>query len=82
MVRDRNQVLRFWNAGADALYGWLREEIDSKNAAQIHAGTAGYGLLIVTCGDEALERLRSGGSDLVLTDQIMPGMFGTKLVNA
>ncbi len=27
MVRDVNGVLRFWNSGAEALYGWKREEV-------------------------------------------------------
>jgi PAS domain S-box-containing protein len=27
MVRDGNGAIRFWNAGAEALYGWRREEV-------------------------------------------------------
>ena len=27
MVRDMNGMIRFWNSGAEALYGWRREEV-------------------------------------------------------
>ncbi|HTV09536.1 MAG TPA: ATP-binding protein [Candidatus Aquilonibacter sp.] len=27
MVRDRNGFIQFWNAGAESLYGWQREEV-------------------------------------------------------
>ena len=30
MVRDMSGVLRYWNAGAEALYGWRREEVLGK----------------------------------------------------
>ena len=35
MVRDLNGVLRYWNAGAEALYGWRREEIIGKSIHSI-----------------------------------------------
>jgi len=31
MVRDRSGAVRFWNAGAEALYGWKREEVMGLN---------------------------------------------------
>lgn len=31
MVRDLNGILLFWNAGAEALYGWRRSEVLGKN---------------------------------------------------
>ena len=35
MVRDCKGVLRFWNSGAEALYGWKREEVLGKNVHDI-----------------------------------------------
>jgi two-component system NtrC family sensor kinase len=34
MVRDNNGNVTFWNLGAEALYGWKREEIFGKNLHQ------------------------------------------------
>ena len=31
LVRDLNGILQFWNAGAEALYGWNREEVLGRN---------------------------------------------------
>jgi len=44
--------------------------------------TRGYRVLACSSGEEALERFRKGGVDLVLTDLVMPGLDGTKLVRA
>jgi PAS domain S-box-containing protein len=35
MVRDAAGAIRFWNAGAEALYGWRREEVIGLDAHQI-----------------------------------------------
>jgi PAS domain S-box-containing protein len=35
MVRGLDGTLQFWNAGAEALYGWRREEVLGKNVHQI-----------------------------------------------
>lgn len=35
MVRDMEGVLHYWNSGAEALYGWKREEVLGKNIHQI-----------------------------------------------
>ena len=35
MVRDSAGILEFWNSGAEALYGWKREEVLGKNVHQI-----------------------------------------------
>ena len=42
--------------------------------------TRGYRVLTCATGEEALERFKKGGVDLVLTDLIMPGLDGTRLV--
>jgi CheY-like chemotaxis protein len=42
--------------------------------------TRGYRVLAFSSGTEALERFKRGGVDLVLTDLIMPGFDGTKLI--
>lgn len=39
----------------------------------------GYRILTAESGREALELLAAGGIDLVLSDQMMPGMTGTEL---
>jgi two-component system, OmpR family, response regulator CpxR len=44
--------------------------------------TRGYRVLACTTGEEALERFRKGGIDLVLTDLVMPGLDGAKLIDA
>lgn len=43
--------------------------------------TRGYRVVACTSGEEALHRFRQGGVDLVLTDLIMPGLDGTKLID-
>jgi DNA-binding response OmpR family regulator len=42
--------------------------------------TRGYRVVSCTGGEEALERFKKGGVDLVLTDLIMPGLDGNKLI--
>ncbi len=42
--------------------------------------TRGYRVVACTNGSEALEEFRKGGVDLVLSDLIMPGLDGHKLV--
>ena len=42
--------------------------------------TRGYRALVFTSGQEALDRFKKGGVDLVLTDLIMPGVDGSKLI--
>lgn len=42
----------------------------------------GYRVLTAASGQEALQMLNAGGVDLVLSDQMMPGMVGTELTKA
>ena len=44
--------------------------------------TRGYRVIACGSGEEALERFKKGGVDLVLTDLIMPGVDGSKLIDA
>ena len=44
--------------------------------------TRGYRVIACSSGEEALERFKKGGVDLVLTDLIMPGVDGSKLIDA
>lgn len=42
--------------------------------------TRGYRVIACTQGEDALQRFKEGGVDLVLTDLVMPGLDGTKLI--
>jgi two-component system response regulator CpxR len=42
--------------------------------------TRGYRVITCTNGQDALEHFKQGGVDLVLTDLIMPGLDGHKLI--
>jgi CheY-like chemotaxis protein len=42
--------------------------------------TRGYRVVACTTGEEALELFKRGGVDLVLTDLVMPGLDGTRLI--
>jgi CheY-like chemotaxis protein len=42
--------------------------------------TRGYRVIACTTGESALECFKRGGVDLVLTDLVMPGLDGSKLI--
>jgi two-component system, OmpR family, response regulator CpxR len=42
--------------------------------------TRGYRVVACSTGEEAIERFRKGGIDLVLSDLVMPGVDGSKVV--
>jgi two-component system response regulator CpxR len=44
--------------------------------------TRGYRVITCNNGEEALQRFQEGGIDLVLTDLIMPGVDGSKLIDS
>lgn len=44
--------------------------------------TRGYRVVTSLNGEEALARFRRGGIDLVLSDLVMPGLDGAKLIEA
>jgi two-component system, OmpR family, response regulator CpxR len=44
--------------------------------------TRGYRVIACGGGEEALERFKKGGVDLVLTDLVMPGVDGSELIEA
>src|SRR5205807_2774482 len=44
--------------------------------------TRGYRVVSCSRGEEALERFKQGGVDLVLTDMTMPGLDGPQLIAA
>src|SRR6202050_717393 len=44
--------------------------------------TRGYRVVSFSRGEEALERFKNGGIDLVVTDMAMPGMDGPQLIAA
>ena len=56
---------------------------DNEQALSIHKimlETRGYRVLAFNSGEQALEAFRRGGVDLVLTDLIMPGVDGSRLI--
>ena len=52
----------------------------SLSIRKIMLETRGYRVLAYTDAQQALERFSKGGVDLVLTDLIMPGIDGSKLI--
>ncbi len=54
----------------------------SLSIRKIMLETRGYRVIACSNGQEALECFRKGGIDLVLTDLVMPGLDGTKLIEA
>lgn len=42
--------------------------------------TRGYRVVVCNNGEQALETFRRGGIDLVLTDLVMPGVDGSRLI--
>jgi two-component system, OmpR family, response regulator CpxR len=58
----------------------VEDNEQSLSIRKIMLETRGYHVITCTGGQEALERFKKGGVDLVLTDLVMPGLDGTKLI--
>ncbi len=54
----------------------------SLSLRKIMLETRGYRVAVCSRGEEALERFKQGGIDLVLTDMAMPGLDGPQLIAA
>ncbi|MGA2387494.1 MAG: response regulator [Candidatus Sulfotelmatobacter sp.] len=54
----------------------------SLSSRKIMLETRGYRVASYSRGEDALERFRQGGIDLVVSDMAMPGMDGPKLIAA
>jgi PAS domain S-box-containing protein len=67
MVRSLDGTLQFWNAGAEALYGWRREEVVGKNVHQILQTVSPAGLVDQTSPGDALAREGKWHGDLTQT---------------
>ena len=67
MVRDLDGMLQFWNAGAEALYGWRREEVLGKNVHQILQTGSPVGSFDQTSSNEELAQDRKWHGNLTQT---------------
>jgi CheY-like chemotaxis protein len=54
----------------------------SLSSRKIMLETRGYRVASFSRGQDALERFKQGGIDLVVTDMVMPGMDGAQLIAA
>lgn len=54
----------------DSLIGWSMARA---------LGTAGYNPVVVDCGESAMEKIRGGGYECVISDFRLPGMDGLDL---
>jgi PAS domain S-box-containing protein len=76
MVRDHGGTIRFWNAGAEALYGWTREEALGQNAhtllcTDVRGGVAGIAESLTQDGswEGNLKQRRKDGSHLIVVSR-------------
>jgi DNA-binding response OmpR family regulator len=61
---------------------WADDEIDLLKPHILFLESRGYQVTSVTNGTDAIEHVRSGGCDLVLLDEQMPGMGGLDTLTA
>ncbi|HEY4355625.1 MAG TPA: ATP-binding protein [Acidobacteriaceae bacterium] len=76
MVRDPSGKIYFWNAGAETLYGWTRQEAIGQNAhVLLHTDVAGGVQVISSALDESgrwegnLRQRRSDGSEVIVASR-------------
>jgi PAS domain S-box-containing protein len=76
MVRSKDGTIRFWNAGAEALYGWKREEAVGKNAHELLATELEGGLPALRAALQSsgrwegnLKQRTKSGSDVVVASR-------------
>jgi CheY-like chemotaxis protein len=60
----------------------VNDNEQSLSIRKVMLETRGYRVVPCVSGDQALERFREGGVDLVLSDLAIPGMDGGKLIEA
>lgn len=64
---------------AKAVILCVDDEAIPRTLRQLVLQKQGYEVIAVASASEALEKVADGHFDLILTDQIMPGMSGTEL---
>jgi PAS domain S-box-containing protein len=76
MVRDVSGGIRYWNAGAEALYGWKREEVLGKNidkllCTRVSSGEHEMHNALAESGrwEGSLKQCRKGGDELVVASR-------------
>ena len=76
MVRDAAGTIRFWNAGAETLYGWSREEAIGQNAHELLKTELPGGILTVTRALEDhgrwegnVKHRRKDGSEIIVASR-------------
>jgi PAS domain S-box-containing protein len=76
MVRDHDGTIRFWNAGAEALYGWTREEAVGQNAhtllcTDLRGGIAVIAEALAQRGnwEGNLKQRRKDGTELIVVSR-------------
>ena len=76
MVRDLAGTIRFWNAGAEALYGWSRDEVIGRNVHELLETDLPGGIKAIAdalklCGrwEGNLRHRRRDGSEIVVASR-------------
>jgi PAS domain S-box-containing protein len=88
MVREMSGTIRFWNSGAEMLYGWSREEAIGQNAhdlleTELPGGIPTIAGALKTSGrwEGNLRQRRRDGSELVVASRHAVGSAGVLEIN-